>query len=53
MCYLQLLQDDDKEEMKEILEMKRRHERHVNKRKEKLKLVASLTNSVSQQKNVA
>lgn len=28
-----LFQDEDKEEMKEILEMKRRHERHVQKRK--------------------
>ncbi|XP_023309951.1 transient receptor potential cation channel subfamily V member 5 [Anoplophora glabripennis] len=28
--------DEDKEEMKEILEMKRRHERNIKKRKEKL-----------------
>ncbi|GJQ69771.1 Nan [Trypoxylus dichotomus] len=27
--------DEDKEEMKEILEMKRRHERHLKKRKDK------------------
>lgn len=31
-----LFKDEDKEEMKEILEMKRRHDRYVNKRKEKL-----------------
>lgn len=29
-------QDEDKEEMKEILEMRRRHERHIIKRREKL-----------------
>ncbi|XP_044267903.1 transient receptor potential cation channel subfamily V member 5 [Tribolium madens] len=29
--------DEDKEEMKEILEMRRRHERHIKKRSEKLK----------------
>lgn len=52
--YLILFQDDDKEEMKEILEMKRRHERHVNKRKDKLKAAAAATITVAshQQKNV-
>lgn len=30
------LKDEDKEEMKEILEMKRRHDRYVKKRREKL-----------------
>lgn len=47
-------QDDDKEEMKEILEMKRRHERHVNKRKDKLKVAAATTITVAshQQKNL-
>ncbi|KAH0821155.1 hypothetical protein GEV33_001636 [Tenebrio molitor] len=32
-----VMDDEDKEEMKEILEMRRRHERHIKKRKEKLK----------------
>lgn len=43
-------QDDDKEEMKEILEMKRRHERHVKKRKEKLQAMASVTSANIQTK---
>lgn len=42
----ELFQDDDKEEMKEILEMKRRHERHVKKRFEKLQGVTNVMTSV-------
>ncbi|XP_022906014.2 transient receptor potential cation channel subfamily V member 5 [Onthophagus taurus] len=44
--------DEDKEEMKEILEMKRRHERHVNKRKEKVVGKKTLSSQLSKTTHV-